>query len=132
MKFISVFQEIDYFILPYAILWHTASVSSDVSKEKFPSKNSLPLTLYLIHNKLGDFSLQTWLQFWAFAIVSTFLIDNILENGSVDAGKISTNLRVSSFYILFTFDIFDKLFLKGSKEDGQLLKLTVFIVTQSS
>jgi hypothetical protein len=50
----------------------------------------------------------------------------------VDAGKIPTFLGVSSFYVLFIFYIFDKLFLKGNKEDVQLLKLTVFIVTQSS
>jgi hypothetical protein len=103
-----------------------------LSQAKFPSKNNLPLTSALIRNKLGEFSLQTWLQFWAFVIISSFLIDNILKTGSVAAWKIPTYLSVSSFYVLFTFDVFDKLFLKGNKEDGQLLKLTAFIVTQSS
>ena len=52
----------------------------------------------------------------------------------MDEGKIPTYtyLGVSFFYILFIFDIFDKLFLMRNKEYGQLLKLTVFIVTQSS
>jgi len=103
-----------------------------LSQAKFPSKNNLPLTSTLIRNKLGEFSLQTCLQFWAFVIVSSILIDNILKTGSVAAWKIPTYLIVSSFYILFTFDVFDELFLKGNKEDGQLLKLTAFIVTQSS
>jgi hypothetical protein len=72
---------------------------SEVSQVKFPSKNNVPLPSALIRNKLGDFSPQSWLQFCAFAIVSSFLRDNILETGSVDAGKIPTYLGVSSFYI---------------------------------